>query len=989
MTKKKTAKAGTTPAQGRYGGPGKGLTFPPYYRPTPSVKSGTTFFPTAEELGEDEMRITFAGSCPFPPRLSQAGTCILVELGNGRTFFFDFGAGCLRNLVALQFPMPCINDVFLTNLAAASYGDLPYMYAFAPWMGRWKPLRLHGPSGRTAEEGTAAMAAGMQKMAHWHTKAFSACPVGDGYEVEVNEFDWQDDGGVCYEQDGVVIRHWGRAHNMSGATGYRLDWNGLSFAWTGDGRPDQTTIDICEGVDVFVTGMQLDTGAIAAAKTGVPEALYDYSTDMAHTDHYGAGYLISQVDPRMGMVTSTAVDDSLVNEVLAGIGTHWDGLFAFGAPDGVVVNVTAEAIWNREASMPESANNRRATGLSELRTMFGGEIPETLEIPHAQYTFAELNTEEALSHEISAEVFAPANVQRPLVREFPPTLAGKELPVAMLLGAKQVSDSFQQLTSDCRGLVEGSGQFTSGLVEKAIPSDAVGRQAARGVDAVTDAWTSALSGAVHAQRSMRQRVMSAAQSRQSPGPKDGTEDEHHARGMIFDAASKLTATLHPTAQATGGAEEATAVAAAVRPAGTQTKNPYGGAPGGGITLPDYYRPTASVKNATTYFPQSEQLGADEMRVTFMGSCPVPPHRDQAATSILVELGNGKSFVFDFGPGCLRNFVAAQVPVSTINDIFLTHLHVDHYGELPYLYGTAPWMGRYTPLRVHGPSGRRPDEGTAAMIEGMKRMTRWNTTAYSTVPTGRGFEIDVNEFDYLDDGGICYQQDGVTVRHWRRIHNMSGASGYRLDWNGLSFVWTGDGRPDDITIAQCQGVDLFVTELQLDTGALVALKSGVPEVIYDLTIDLVHTDHYATGYMMSQVNPRAGMVTHTPYDRGLMNECIAGVRTHWDGLFAFGAPDGVVTNVTKDAIWNRHSAWPNAANPRPATTPDELDAAWGDELRTVPAPTHKITDLTDKKRLATAIPYDRFVPANVDRPHRRQFPREPINTQPPIKTAAPA
>ena len=47
MPKKTTAKAGTTPAQGRYGGPGKGLTFPPYYRPTPSVKSGTTFFPTA------------------------------------------------------------------------------------------------------------------------------------------------------------------------------------------------------------------------------------------------------------------------------------------------------------------------------------------------------------------------------------------------------------------------------------------------------------------------------------------------------------------------------------------------------------------------------------------------------------------------------------------------------------------------------------------------------------------------------------------------------------------------------------------------------------------------------------------------------------------------------------------------------------------------------------------------------------------------------
>ena len=128
-----------TPAQGRYGGPGKGITLPPYYRPTPGVKNGTTYFPGSEELGEDEMRVSFAGTCPFPPRRAQAGTCILVELGNGRSFVFDFGVGALRNLVALGVPVPCINDVFLTDLHAATIGDLPYLYCFAPWTGRWRP----------------------------------------------------------------------------------------------------------------------------------------------------------------------------------------------------------------------------------------------------------------------------------------------------------------------------------------------------------------------------------------------------------------------------------------------------------------------------------------------------------------------------------------------------------------------------------------------------------------------------------------------------------------------------------------------------------------------------------------------------------------------------------------------------------------------------------------------------------------------------------
>ena len=51
------------------------------------------------------------------------------------------------------------------------------------------------------------------------------------------------------------------------------------------------------------------------------------------------------------------------------------------------------------------------------------------------------------------------------------------------------------------------------------------------------------------------------------------------------------------------------------------KNPYGGGPGTGISLPPYYKPTPSVANNNTYFPGMEKLGPDEMRISFMGSFP--------------------------------------------------------------------------------------------------------------------------------------------------------------------------------------------------------------------------------------------------------------------------------------------------------------------------------------------------------------------------------
>lgn len=298
-------------------------------------------------------------------------------------------------------------------------------------------------------------------------------------------------------------------------------------------------------------------------------------------------------------------------------------------------------------------------------------------------------------------------------------------------------------------------------------------------------------------------------------------------------ATGIAAATLPTAEAAGEKKPT--------PGAPGEKNPYGSPPGTGISMPPYYLPTPSVRNKNNYFPQSETLGPDEMRIIFMGSNPWPPRMTQASTCIMVELGGAKRLFFDFGPGCLRNIVANQVPVPEINDIFITHLHIDHFGELPYLYQFAPFNGRWKPLCVIGPSGRTPALGTKAVCEAIKKMGAW-TSAWSVGPMADGYEIDVSEFDFRDDGGICYDKDGVKVTHWRRSHGVDGASAYRLDWNGLSFVWTGDGKPDQLTAKYAKGVDVFVTEMAIDMVNLWALKQGVAPFMGAFTVDNLHTPH---------------------------------------------------------------------------------------------------------------------------------------------------
>jgi ribonuclease BN (tRNA processing enzyme) len=403
----------------------------------------------------------------------------------------------------------------------------------------------------------------------------------------------------------------------------------------------------------------------------------------------------------------------------------------------------------------------------------------------------------------------------------------------------------------------------------------------------------------------------------------------------------------------------------------EVKNPYGGGPGTGISLPPYFKPTKYVKNNNFYFPGAEDVGPDEMRISFVGSCPWPPRRDQAGTCIMVELGNKQNFFFDLGSGSMRNILAMGVVPALVNDIFITHLHVDHYADLPYMLPFTASAGRWKPLRVTGPSGRTPDLGIKHVVKHMTEMMKWHFGDFNRMPIGDGFEVEVNEFDFRQENEPCYQKNGVTIKHWPRSHGKDGASAYRLEWNGLSFVWTGDGRPDELTAKYAKGVDVFVTEVQNDLAKIMNRKMGYPEPIYNLIIDTSHTPHYAAGYLFKEVNPRIGMVCHLEYATDLLNEISAGIRAHWQGLFAYGAPDVVVVNVTKDAVWVREAVLPELGTVAQPSKPEQILEMFGENGKLPPVieiPNAKESRKTqlDPYLLEIEIDPKKYTPADVQR-----------------------
>ena len=56
------------------------------------------------------------------------------------------------------------------------------------------------------------------------------------------------------------------------------------------------------------------------------------------------------------------------------------------------------------------------------------------------------------------------------------------------------------------------------------------------------------------------------------------------------------------------------------------------------------------KYPRTYFPNTEKLGRNEMRITALGTGMPTQSPSNASAAFLVELGNGDSFLFDLGTG---------------------------------------------------------------------------------------------------------------------------------------------------------------------------------------------------------------------------------------------------------------------------------------------------------------------------------------------------
>jgi ribonuclease BN (tRNA processing enzyme) len=186
-----------------------------------------------------------------------------------------------------------------------------------------------------------------------------------------------------------------------------------------------------------------------------------------------------------------------------------------------------------------------------------------------------------------------------------------------------------------------------------------------------------------------------------------------------------------------------------------------------------------------------------MRLTVIGCGDAFGAGGSLQTSFYVR-SSASTFLIDCGVTTLIGMRRLGLAPNDIDTIFVSHLHGDHFGGLPWLLIDAIYVSlRKRPLVVTGPRG----------IE-----ARFVTAAEALYPniTGAKRDFDLRFIEYQERQPLAI--GGVRVLPFE-VKHPSGAPPYalRFDIDGKVLAFTGDTGWVEILGDVARGADLFISE----------------------------------------------------------------------------------------------------------------------------------------------------------------------------------
>lgn len=231
-------------------------------------------------------------------------------------------------------------------------------------------------------------------------------------------------------------------------------------------------------------------------------------------------------------------------------------------------------------------------------------------------------------------------------------------------------------------------------------------------------------------------------------------------------------------------------------------NVTGGSPVQNVSRRTFLARTFALAGASLLEHASEAEIA-RTRLILLGTGGGPRPRKASSASAQVIVNNNTAYVIDCGNGVARQLVFANVPLTSLRHVFVTHHHSDHNAD----YGNLIWLSWAAGLST------RVDTWGPPPLEKMTTLF-FEMNAYDIdtriANEGRVPLVPLVHVHELVKGGVVIQDENLKVTAALVDHPpVVPAFAYRFDARDRSIVISGDTRPCDSLVKLARGADVLV------------------------------------------------------------------------------------------------------------------------------------------------------------------------------------
>ena len=210
-----------------------------------------------------------------------------------------------------------------------------------------------------------------------------------------------------------------------------------------------------------------------------------------------------------------------------------------------------------------------------------------------------------------------------------------------------------------------------------------------------------------------------------------------------------------------------------------------------------------------------------VEVQVLGSGGPEVEGKRASSSYLVWRDGKARVLIDAGGGSALRFGESAAHTADLVAILLSHLHIDHTGDLPALFMSSYFGERKSALPVFGPVGNGDFPTTTAFIAALFDPAHGAYRYLGNYLRGRDDGYRVEPHDVLlapRDVSKLSSIDGIVLSATTVIHGSTPALAWRVDVDDRSVVFSGDTNGDNGNLQLlAKGADLLIAHNAIPEG----------------------------------------------------------------------------------------------------------------------------------------------------------------------------